>query len=161
MDSARLGRVAALGATFLAAACAPMVSKVDAPEVTVETVRLLRIVDSKAEITIDLKLFNPNSQELAISSLEYEITLDGRPAATGRTTRVDVLPPRGEGKVDLAGRVDVSAVATAMMALSSQLPVKYTIDGKVALRSGGWLPFSRKGEIPVSRFDRAGGSRPR
>jgi hypothetical protein len=38
--------------------------------------------------------------------------------------------------------------------------VPYVLTGTVALRNGTALPFSRKGEIPVLRFDRALGSRP-
>ena len=157
----QVSRLAALGAALLAAACASIAMKIDAPQVSLETVRVTRIVDSKAEISVRLKLVNPNAAELVINELEYEITLDGRQAATGRTARVDRLPPGGEGKVDLAGRVDVGAVATAMMALGSQLPVQYTLKGTATVQNGLSLSFARKGEIAVSQFDPAMGSRPR
>ena len=48
-----------------------------------------------------------------------------------------------------------------MMALGSQLPVQYTLSGTAAVQNGLSLSFSRKGEIAVSRFDPAAGSRPR
>ena len=154
-------RIAALGMVLVAAACASVAPRIDAPQVSLEAVRVTRIVDSKAEISVRLKLFNPNATELVINELGYEITLDGRQAASGRTQRVDRLPPGGEGKVDLSGRVDVGAVATAMMALGSQLPVQYTVSGTAAVQNGLSLSFSRKGEIAVSKFDPAAGSRPR
>ena len=157
----QLCRIAALGAVLLAAACASVALKVDAPQVSLEAVRVTRIVDSKAEISVRLRLLNPNAAELVINELAYEITLDGRQAASGRTQRVDRLPPGGEGKVELSGRVDVGAVATAMMALGSQLPVQYTLTGTAAVQNGLSLSFSRKGEIAVSKFDPAAGSRPR
>jgi LEA14-like dessication related protein len=157
----RLLPVAAPVVVLLAAACASLVPKFDAPQVSIETVRVLRVVDSRAEIAVTLRLVNPNDSELAISGLEYEITLDGRAAANGRTTRVEPLAPGGQGTVDITGRVDIGAVATAMMALSSQLPVKYALNGKVTLQSGPSLPFSRKGEIAISKFDPATGPRPR
>ena len=157
----RLLPVAAPVLVFLAAACASLVPKFDAPQVSIETVRVLRVVDSRAEIAVKLRLVNPNDAELAINGLDYEITLDGRAAANGRTTRVEPLPPGGQGTVEIAGRVDIGAVATAMMALSSQLPVKYTLSGKVTLQGGPSLPFSRKGEIAISKFDPATGPRPK
>jgi LEA14-like dessication related protein len=157
----QLCRIAALGVVLLAAACASVALKVDAPQVSLEAVRVTRIVDSKAEISVRLRLLNPNATELVINELAYEITLDGRQAASGRTQRVDRLPPGGEGRVELSGRVDVGAVATAMMALGSQLPVQYTVSGTAAVQNGLSLSFSRKGEIAVSRFDPAAGSRPR
>ena len=73
---------------------------------------------------------------------------------------IDALPAGGEAKVELAGRVDVAALATALMTLGSQLPVPYALSGTVTLKNGTALGFSRKGEIPVMRFDRALGSRP-
>jgi LEA14-like dessication related protein len=146
---------------LFAAACASLVPRFEPPQVSIEAVRVLRVVDSRAEIAVKLRLVNPNDMELAISGLEYEVTLDGRAAANGRTTRVEPLPPGGQGTVEITGRVDIGAVATAMMAVSSQLPVKYTLSGKVALQSGAPLPFSRKGEIAISRFDPATGARPR
>ena len=154
--------IASLGvAALLAAACASVAPKIDAPEVSLEAVRVMRIVDSKAEISVRLRLFNPNASELAINSIDYEITLDGRQAATGRTSRVDRLPAGGEGRVELAGRVDVGAVATAMMALGSELPVAYTLKGNATVQGGRSLSFSRKGEIAVSKFDPGAGSRSR
>jgi hypothetical protein len=122
-----------------------------------------RIVESKAEISVRLRLVEPQRRGTRlINELAYEITLDGRHgAASGRTQRVDRLPPGGEGTVELSGRVDVGAVATAMMALGSQLPVPYTLSGAATVQNGLSLSFSRKGEIAVSRFGPAAGSRPR
>lgn len=157
----QLCRIAELGVVLVAAACASIAPRIDAPQVSLEAVRVTRIVESKAEISVRLRLLNPNAAELVINELAYEITLDGRQAASGRTQRVDRLPPGGEGKVDLSGRVDVGAVATAMMALGSQLPVQYTVSGTATVQNGLLLSFSRKGEIAVSKFDPAAGSRPR
>ena len=153
--------VVALAASLLVAACASGPPSIAAPEVNLESVRVTRIVDGKAEVLVGLRLYNPNAMALPVKALDYEITLDKRPAASGRTLRVDTLPAGGEGKVDLAGRVDVGAVATALMALGSQLPVAYTLTGTVTVQ--GWAPiaFSRDGKIAVSKFDSAFGSRPR
>jgi LEA14-like dessication related protein len=147
-------------ATLLVAACASVSQKVETPEVTLESVRVVRIVDNRAEISMGLKLFNPNGYAIAIKGLDYELSLDGRQAATGRTTRVETLPPRGEGKVDLSGRVDVGAIATSMMALGSQIPVNYSLKGTLSIQDWAPIPFSRSGKIPVTRFDSAFGSRP-
>ena len=145
---------------LLVAGCASVGSKFEAPQVSIDSVRVVRIVEQRAEISVRLRLVNPNTVELPVTGLEYAITLDGRMAASGRTTRVDPLPPHGEGTVEIAGRVDTGAVATAMMALSSQVPVQYTLSGQLTLQTGPPLPFSRKGDIAISR-DAAIGPRPR
>jgi hypothetical protein len=46
------------------------------------------------------------------------------------------------------------------MTFGSQLPVAYSVSGTITLKNGTALPFSRKGEIPLARSDRALGSRP-
>jgi LEA14-like dessication related protein len=156
----RTTALAACCALLLASACTGMRSKIEPPQITLETVRVVRIAEGKADLSASLRLANRNDFELAIDTIECDLLLDGRPAVSSRTVRVDALPPGGEAKVDLAGRIDVAAVATALMTLGSQLPVPYVLSGTVTLRNGTALAFSRKGEIPLVRFDRALGSRP-
>ena len=145
---------------FLGAACTSIPTKLDPPVATLETVRILSVADARANLALVLRLSNPNRFDLVVDAIEYEATLGGRPAATGRSVRIDPLPAGGDARVEIAGRVDVAAVATALMTLGSQVPVAYTFNGTVTLRDGSVLPISRKGEIPVARFDRVLGSRP-
>jgi LEA14-like dessication related protein len=152
--------VAALLVLFLGTACTSIPTKPDPPVVTLETVRILSVADARANVALVLRLSNPNRFDLVVEAIDYEATLDGRPAATGRSVRIEPLPAGGDARVEIAGRVDVAAVATALMTLGSQVPVAYTFKGTVTLRDGSVLAFSRKGEIPVARFDRVLGSRP-
>jgi LEA14-like dessication related protein len=152
--------IPALLVLFLGAACTSISTKLDPPVATLEMVRILSVADARANVALVLRLSNPNRFDLVVDAIDYEVTLDGRPAATGRSVRIDPLPARGDARVELAGRVDVAALATALMTLGSQLPVAYTFKGTVTLRDGSVLAFSRKGEIPVARFDRVLGSRP-
>jgi LEA14-like dessication related protein len=155
-------RIVAMAALFVLGACASVTTpQIEPPQVTLESVRVTRIVDGKAELSVGLKLTNPNASSLAVRALDYEITLDNRPAASGHTVRVDTLPAGGEAKVDLAGRVDVGAITTAMMALGSQLPVAYTLKGTVTVQNWAPVSFSRTGKIAVSKFDSAFGLSPR
>ena len=150
----------ACGALVIAGACTSARPKMEPPTITLDAVRVGRIADAKADVSLRITLANHNDFELAIDRAEFDVSLDGRPAINGRTVHVDVLPPGGEAKVDLGGRVDVTAVATALMTLGSQLPVPYAVTGTLTLKSGIALAFSRKGEIPVLRFEGALGSRP-
>jgi len=134
--------------------------KIEPPQITLEAVRIVRIAEARADVSVNLKLSNRNDFELAIDLVEFDLALDGRPAINSRSVHIDALPAGGEAKVELAGRVDVAALATALMTLGSQLPVPYALSGTVTLKNGTALGFSRKGEIPVMRFDRALGSRP-
>ena len=153
-------RVGLATGVLLAAACAIVPPRPDPPLVTLEAVKVLRVAESKADISLRLRLGNPNDFDLKFESIAFDVTLDGRTAANGRRARIDTLPARGEASVDIAGRVDIGAVATALMTLGSQLPVDYAVRGSATLTSGSVLEFSRKGQIPLARFDRSLGPRP-
>jgi len=152
--------IAALVAVLFAIACTSARPKIDPPAVTLESVRILGIADAKANISLTLRVANPNNFDLAVDAVDFEVTLDGRTATSARSVRIEPLPAGGESKVELAGRVDVTAVAGALMTLGSQLPVEYVLKGSATMRDGTTLPFSRKGEIPVARFGGALGARP-
>jgi LEA14-like dessication related protein len=156
----RVACVAWFATALLVTACIPFGQQFQSPEVTLETLRILRIVDAKADLTIGLRVYNPNTYALPVDRVECDVLIDSRPAATSRSVHVDPLPPMGEAKVELSGRVDITAVATAMMSIGSQLPIEYVVKGTITLTDGTVLPFARKGRIPVARFDRSLGARP-
>lgn len=146
--------------TFLLAACGPLNAAFEPPDVTLETLRILRIVEGKADLSIGLRVFNPNNYTLSVRRVEFEVTLDGRPAASSRSARIESLPAHEDALVELSGRVDVGAVATALMSLGSQLPIDYTVRGTITLTDGASVPFARKGRVPAMRLDRGFGPRP-
>jgi LEA14-like dessication related protein len=159
-SSLRTRFLAACAALLVASACTSGRPKIEPPVITLESVRVGRVANAKADVSLKVVLANKNDFELAIDRVEFDIALDSRQAITGRSVHIDPLPPGGETKVDLAGRVDAAAVATALMTLGSQLPVPYVVNGTLTLKNGTALAFSRKGEIPIMRFDGALGSRP-
>lgn len=155
--------ITVLAGATLAAGCTstkPTIEAPAAPSVTVQSVRILGISEAKANLSLTLGLVNPNDFDLPLQTIACEVTLDGRPAASVRSVHMEPLPAHGEAKVELAGQVDVAAVATSLMTLGAQLPVSYTLKGTATLHSGIALPFSLKGEIPVARFERAFGTHP-
>ena len=154
------GFLVACIALLVASGCTSARPKIEPPTITLDAVRVGRMAEAKADVSLKLTLANHNDFELPIDRVEFDVALDGRPTVNGRSVHVDPLPPGGEAKVELAGRVDAAAVATALMTLGSQLPVPYVISGTLTLKNGTALSFSRKGEIPVMRFEGALGARP-
>jgi len=149
-------------AVLLVAACTPTPTQptFEPPVVSVERVRILRIAEGKAAVSLDLRVANPNAYALPIAAVNVDATLDGRPAATTHSLHIDPIPAGGEAHAELAGQVDVTAVATALMTLGARVPIEYTVNGHATLDDGTVLPFSRKGDIPIAHFDRLMGTRP-
>jgi LEA14-like dessication related protein len=156
----RRGFLVACIAILIDGGCTSARPKLEPPTITLDAIRVGRMAEAKADVSLKLTLANHNDFELAIDRVEFDVALDGRPAVNGRSVHLDPLPPGGEAKIELAGRVDTTAVATALMTLGSQLPVPYVISGTLTLKNGRALSFSRKGEIPVLRFEGALGARP-
>ena len=77
---------------LLVAACVPYGKQFESPEVTLETLRILRVANGKAELAIGLRVFNPNTYTLPVDSVEFEVYVDGRPTVTSRSVRVEPLP---------------------------------------------------------------------
>jgi LEA14-like dessication related protein len=156
----RRGFLLASVVLLIGTGCTSARPKIEPPTITLDAVRVGRMAEAKADVSLKVTLANHNDFELPIDRVEFDVALDGRPTVNGRSVHVDPLPPGGEAKVELAGRVDTAAVATALMTLGSQLPVPYVISGTLILKNGTALSFSRKGEIPVMRFEGALGARP-
>ena len=119
------------GAVFIFAGCAPVTTpQIEPPQVTLESVRVTRIVDQRAELLVEIKLSNPNASTFGgrRPRLRNHCSTVVRRRA-GARVRVETLPAGGEAKVELTGRVDIAAIATAMMALGSQLPVAVHAQG--------------------------------
>ena len=90
--SSSIASTAARRAAANALSGASMPPRIEAPQVSLESVHVTRIVDGKAELSVGLRLSNPNASALAIKAVDYEIMLDNRPAASGHTTvRVEVF----------------------------------------------------------------------
>jgi LEA14-like dessication related protein len=158
-EGQRATRTALTVGALLLSACAPLNPPFEPPEVTLETLRIIRIVDAKADVSIGLRVFNPNPYALPVQRVEFEVTIDGRVAASTRSARIETLPPRGDALIELSGRIDIGAVATALMSLGSQLPIEYAVKGVITLTDGASVPFARKGRVPVTRIDRGFGPR--
>jgi LEA14-like dessication related protein len=161
MSDRRHALVTLVALTALAATgCSSLNPRFEPPTVTLESLRILRIIDARADLLIGLRVFNPNPFVLPVSRVEIDVLIDGRQAASSRSSQITTLPAQGDAPMELSGRVDVAAVATAMMTMASQVPIDYTVSGMIWLSDGTRVPFSRKGRVPPTRLDRSFGPRP-
>src|SRR5438876_1034225 len=62
--------LAACAALLLASACTTMRSKIEPPQITLESVRIVRIAEGKADLSASLRLANRNDFELETDAIE-------------------------------------------------------------------------------------------
>jgi LEA14-like dessication related protein len=95
----------------LAALCAPLAACVFAP-VETPTAQVRSVSLGAASFTtllgeLDLDVQNPNGYGLPLSSIEWQISIAGSPAASGGATLSQTIPAKGSAPVATTLRVDL------------------------------------------------------
>jgi LEA14-like dessication related protein len=138
------------------AACADT-PRLEAPRVSVESVRLERITGTEARFDVNLSLSNPNAREIAVDAIDANVTIDDVPVGSATLKSPLRLPASGNATTTLQARAGLSAVlriaadfaqrAQDQKSTGQATNVRYSVSGTATL-DGGWsIPFSRSGEF--------------
>jgi len=128
------------------AGCANMLtSKPQAPSVSVAQVVPLNLSLSKSELAITLRVNNPNSYDLAVQALDFEVFLAGEKMADGNSSDAVTIPANGEALMDVAVVAGMSTLWNQAKKLFSNdnTELKYSVIGAVKLAN--WptrIPFN-------------------
>jgi LEA14-like dessication related protein len=157
-----VARVVLLTGVAVLAACADT-PRLEAPRVSVESVRLERITGTEARFDVNLNLSNPNAREIAVDAIDANVTIDDLPVGSATLKSPLRLPASGSATTTLQARAGLSAVLriAADFAQRAQeqrekeggtgqaMSVRYSVSGTATL-DGGWsIPFSRSGEFRI------------
>lgn len=141
--------VAAL-ALMLAAGCATL--RPASPEIVAASVRVVEVRFPSIRFDVGLELANPNRFELAVASLDAELTIAGERTGDARLAAPVTLPAGGSASVTIEARGDASAaLAGVARALGGSRPLDYRLRGAIVLADGTRFPFSRSGEVAPPR----------
>lgn len=138
--------------SFLAlvlAGCSALTPKPLPPQVRVAAVEVKSVGVFEQRFEVVLRVANPNAFELAVEALEFDLDVNGRPFASGRSP----LPARFAANAETDLRVDAVTRSDDLLrqlrTLSSGLlkqGLPYRIRGRVKTdRSARWLPFEHAG----------------
>ena len=140
------------------AACADT-PRLEAPRVSVDSVRLERITGTEARFDVNLNLSNPNAREIAVDAIDANVTIDDVPVGSATLKSPLRLPASGNATTTLQARAGLSAVlriaadfaqrAQEQKGTGQATSVRYSVSGTATL-DGGWsIPFSRSGEFRI------------
>ena len=151
----RASVVAAASAALFLSACSAVPS-LQAPKATVAAVRFDRVTGIEARFAVLVDLVNPNDREIAIDSIEADLTIESVAVGTARLASPLRLPALGEATATLDVR---AAWAEALRAFATGArrtrgeggtpALRYAVSGFATLAGGGTIPFSRAGEFVV------------
>jgi LEA14-like dessication related protein len=141
-----------VAATALLAACSSLGYKIQTPRLTIARVELVKGDLAQQNLRVRLHVQNPNSRDLPISSITYQIEVAGDAFAHGESERDFIVPANGETDFDVM--VVANAAGTVLKLATGGLHgdrLEYRIFGRVTLSSGmvRSLPFEQKGTIPL------------
>ena len=153
-----VARVVLLTGVAALAACADT-PRLEAPRVSVESVRLERITGTEARFDVNLNLSNPNAREIAVDAIDANVTIDDVPVGSATLRSPLRLPASGNATTTLQARAGLSAVlriaadfaqrAQDQKVTGQATSVRYSVSGTATL-DGGWsIPFSRSGEFRI------------
>jgi len=148
---------AGLVLTLSLAACNTIpTSRPEAPKVTLESVKPLKIGLREQQLLFTLKVSNPNSFDLPLQALNFVAALDGTQVATGSSSEAVTLPALGDAILKLTVNSQINKVLSQLMLLISNKTAALDYDVNGTLQLANWpirIPFAVDGIVDRSMLD--------
>ncbi len=145
--------LAAAAAVPAAGACSSMLPKLEAPQLQVVKVDVLKSDFLQQQLRVRMRVDNPNDRVLPVRGITYEMEVAGEPFAHGESDKNFEVPALGSTEFDVSVTANAaSALLQAGCPAASKLDaVEYRMVGKVSLSSGliRSVPFEKKGTFKL------------
>ena len=142
----------AVAALFLSmAACSSLVPKLEAPQLTVVGLELVKADLLQQQLRVRMHVRNPNDRALPVRGIEYTVEVAGEDFAHGDSDRDFTVPALGEYEFDVNVYANAAPLVLKYALGNRRDPVPYRIVGKVRLSSGliRSVPFNETGELKL------------
>jgi LEA14-like dessication related protein len=143
------GRVAAVAAACALAACASLGERPIPPQVSLAAITAGVSTGEGARAHLTFAVYNPNAFDLAVRSLDYQLSVDGRQAAAGALAEPVRLAAGETTKVGLDVRVDLREMGRALDHALRRGQLPYEVSGTLVLADGVRLPFRRADTVDL------------
>lgn len=149
------GRLWAIAAALLPLAGCATVPDIVPPRLTVVNIGMLSADIFSQQFRVRLHVENPNSLEIPVTGIDYELFLEGDSFAEGVTKQAFVVPAMGETEFEMNVRTNfVSSIGRLLSRMNGRdgNKVNYTISGKVTidLPFVGDIPFADTGTVDLT-----------
>lgn len=133
--------------------CASLARTVfDPPQVGVDRIELQNIDLTGADLIVHVKIHNPNSVGATLSSLEYQVEVDGERLLKGKKADKTLIAGNNTSMIALPVSVSYAGLKSGLAGALSKKNLPFVFTGKVTLDTPvGDLAFdlSEKGDIPI------------
>jgi len=126
--------------------CASVIQK---PEISINDVDLGYVSFKESSATFTLKVKNPNGFAIALSGIEYGLSLNGVAVADGENANKIKIAAKSEETIEIPIRLKIGEMIKMIPTFLRERQVKYELDGKVKTPLVN-IPFYRVGGVGVS-----------
>lgn len=139
---------------ILLSSCATTRPSIQAPAVTLTSVKVDNIAMGAQSFLLGFSVSNPNPFPLPVKSIRYDIQLDNQRFAGGETQGDFVVSARGDGKFVIGVELDLLQTVsqlTSFLAGGMRETVEYELQGSLAvdIPFARPIPFSNSGVVRV------------
>jgi len=128
------------------------------PKLSLESLKLKNLSLTGAELSLGLKMSNPNTFTMMLDKIDYDFEVNGIKWITGNARQVAEIEQKGEGNIEIPIRLDLLELGRSVYQIinsSSDLNFKFggDIDLSTSLPLLGKvnLPFDQQGRIKITR----------
>lgn len=138
---------------LIAVGCAGRALRPNPPTVTLSAIRLVELGLIEQRYSLRLRVENPNSYALKISSMRYRIELNDKEFVHGVRREPVAIPGNGEALVDVEviSRLAVLLGQLQGFAKGDEYSLRYRLSGDVTVLGGSLtIPFQQEGVIGLN-----------
>lgn len=133
------------------AGCAAL-PKFEAPKLSVVSMKVQSADLFSQRLQVRMRVMNPNSRELPIKGITYQIAVNDTEFAQGASDTPFVVPAMGEAEFDVQVTANLAGVLGNLLSRrGSPETLDYRLTGNVALSSGFLrrIPFDERGSVKL------------
>lgn len=135
---------------LLLQACSSVPGIVEQPKVSIQNIGLQNISLTQGTAVITLNVSNPNAFPIPLRGVQYGLSLNGRPVASGDQTQEQTIGAGQEVPVNIPVRLDFVELARLAPVAWRERRLQYDLTGAVKLPLIS-VPFQRQGGIGVQQ----------
>lgn len=135
---------------LLLQACSGVPGIVEQPKVSIQNIGLQNVSLTQGTAIVTLNVSNPNPFPLPIRGIEYGVSLNGRPVASGDQVQEQSIGAGQEVPVSIPIKLDFVELARLAPVAWRERKLQYDLTGAVRLPLIK-VPFQRQGGIGVQQ----------
>ena len=121
------------------------------PSVAVTNVAIENLSLTGAALTVEMEVDNPNAFGVDLTTLDYNLLVNGKSWLATKATNVAKLPEKGSTKMSVPVRLSFADMGTALyQTLTQTKPMDYQLNGNMTLDTT--LPLLKNVQLPFNRL---------